>query len=196
MKPFYGLAGLLLLGAAAWWSWPQQAVLAPLASSGAARDGAAPAAGAAAGSAAAGQWFAAIADDERELKRVPLPPLEGNRSAWLSMAEAREHGDSRTPPLQRDEAPAQRASAAQLADPQAYRQYEQGQKQRMLGAYVAAADSELPALRADVERARAAGLPAADIAKVEEKIRRIEEQRRIVVKDNPGLAAAPAAIRR
>ncbi|MBJ7311232.1 hypothetical protein ACFOLJ_27575 [Rugamonas sp. CCM 8940] len=195
MKPLHGLAGLLLAGAVAWWSWPPHAGVMPLAPS-AAQGGGAALAGAAPASAAGGQWFGAMADDGQELKRVPLPPIEGNRSAWLSMAEAREHGDQRTPPLQRDEAAPERASAAQLADPEAYRQYEQGQKQRMLSAYVTAAESELPALRADVERARAAGLPAADIAKVEEKIRRIEEQRRLVIKDNPGLASAPAPTRR
>ncbi len=103
-----------------------------------------------------------------------------------SMADARLHGDARTPPL----APAAAASAgpspAQLADPQAYRAYEARQDARVMAAFASAAQLEVPRLQADVERARASGIPAAQIARVEEKIRRLEQLRREIA--GPGAA--------
>jgi hypothetical protein len=59
---------------------------------------------------------------------------------------------------------------------------------RVLGAFVGAAQTELPRLQADVERGRAAGVPAAQIAKLEEKIRRIEQQRSLILREHPELA--------
>lgn len=97
-----------------------------------------------------------------------------------SMADARLHGDARTPPLVRTAAPAAGPNAAQLADPQAYRAYQAGQDARVMAAFASAAQREVPRLQADVERARASGIPADQIAKVEEKIRRLEQLRRDV----------------
>lgn len=117
-----------------------------------------------------------------EPERVPLPPVDDSTPAWLAMAEAREHGDPRTPPVVHDAPEVQvRPSAAQLADPQAYHQFEQGQHARLLASFAAAARDEVPRLRADVERGRAAGVPEAELAKMEEKIRRIEALRAGVV---------------
>lgn len=102
-----------------------------------------------------------------------------------SMADARLHGDARTPPLVRPvSVPAAGPNAAQLADPQAYRAYQAGQDARVMAAFASAAQLEVPRLQADVERARASGIPADQIAKVEEKIRRLEQLRRDVA--NPG----------
>ncbi|NRR32888.1 hypothetical protein HSX11_22210 [Oxalobacteraceae bacterium] len=131
--------------------------------------------------AAAAAQGQAAAPAQDELKRVPLLPVDDRSSAWLSMAEARENGDPRAPPVQRDKEQRIAPSAEQLADPQAYREYERSQHARLLTAFAAAADQEIPRLRADVERARAAGIPAVEIAKVEEKIRRIEQQRQGIV---------------
>jgi hypothetical protein len=132
-----------------------------------------------------------VPEREAQLQRVPLTPVDSSSSAWLSMAEAREHGDARTPPLQRDEARTP-PTAAELADPKAYQQYQQGQQLRVLGAFVGAAAAEVPRLQADVERGRAAGVPPEQIAKVEEKIRRIEQQRQTILRNHPELAGAAA----
>ncbi|MDM5182090.1 hypothetical protein PO883_33500, partial [Massilia sp. DJPM01] len=114
---------------------------------------------------AGAEWLGELA------RSAPVP-------AWDSMADARRHGDARMPPL----APSTRAgsgpSAALLADPQAYRAYEARQDARVLAAFASAAELEVPRLQADVERARAAGIPAAQIARVEAKIRRLEQLRR------------------
>lgn len=178
------------VAAAGWLAWPSVARQAGMASG-------QPSASARAGDARTGageggdQWFHAVPEHETELQRVPLTPVDSSRSAWLSMAETREHGDARTPPLERDEARTP-PTAAELADPKAYQQYQQGQQVRVLGAFVGAAAAELPRLQADVERGRAAGVPAEQIAKVEEKIRRIEQQRQAILRNHPELNGATA----
>ena len=64
-----------------------------------------------------------------------------------------------------------------LADPQAYSAHELAQKQRLAAAYVQAAGPELARLHSDLEQGREAGVPPEELAKVAEKIRRIEQQR-------------------
>jgi hypothetical protein len=134
------------------------------------------------------QWLQALADPPPfEPERVPLLPLDSSTPAWLSMAEAREHGDPRTPPVVHDDPAAQaQPTAEQLADPLAYRRYEQGQHARLLSSFADAAKEEVPRLRADVERGRAAGVPEEELAKMEEKIRRIEALRDEVVQHQVG----------
>lgn len=110
-----------------------------------------------------------------------------------SMADARLHGDARTPPLAPPAAASAGPSPAQLADPKAYRAYEARQDARVMAAFASAAQLEVPRLQADVERARASGIPAAQIARVEAKIRRLEQLRREIA--DPG-ATAPGATAR
>lgn len=179
------VATVVAAAAAGWVAWPSIARQAGMVGG----PGAAPkrAGGANAGEGGR-QWFEAVPERDAQLQRVPLTPVDSSSSAWLSMAEAREHGDARTPPLQRDEARTP-PTAAELADPKAYQQYQQGQQLRVLGAFAGAAAAELPRLQADVERGRAAGVPPEQIAKVEEKIRRIEQQRRLILREHPELGA-------
>ncbi len=137
------------------------------------------------------QWLGALPESsdpqQAELPRVPLPPVDSSRPAWISMADARENGDPRTPPIQRDAEARNGPSAAELADPQAYQQYENSQHARLLGNFVAAAATELPKLQADLERGRAAGIPQEQLAKVEEKIARIQKLSADIVKNQPKL---------
>lgn len=175
MRRITVIAALLGAAALAWYAWPA-------AGDSAGQPGAPPAASATSAAAPAGdrqQWMQALADHpQQEPERVPLPPVDSSAPAWLSMAEARENGDPRTPPVAHDD-PATRAqaTAGQLADPQAYRQFEQGRHARMLSSFADAARDEVPRLRADLERGRAAGVPEGELAKMEEKIRRIEALR-------------------
>lgn len=164
--PIWMAAAALLIGAG-WLAWPGPP------------DAAAPppapdrsplsAAGAQPAPAAGMQWMAAV------------PQAAPDTPAWVSMAEARRDGDPRAPPLQvaprQDSGP----TPAQLADPNAYREFEQGRDARMLAAYAAAVEAEVPRLRADVARARASGISPAEIAKVEAKIARLENLRRGIV---------------
>ena len=89
-------------------------------------------------------------------------------------------GNDRAPPLQEDTFRRTAPTAAQLADPAAYRAFEKNQHARVLAAFAAAAETELPKLKADVERARLAGIPPEQIAKVEKKIQRLEATRRAI----------------
>jgi hypothetical protein len=110
------------------------------------------------------------------LRRVPIPPVDARTPAWLPLSQARESGDPRTPPIQRD-APAEHPDASVLSDPEAYAAHQLAQKQRLAAAYAQAAAPELARLQADLEQGREAGVPAEELAKVTEKIRRIEQQR-------------------
>lgn len=184
------IAGVMLLAAIAGWvAWRQDAVARAQAA-----VGHRPAAPAAASMEQGRQWLGAMPESsepqQAELPRVPLPPVDSRAPAWISMADARENGDPRTPPIQRDAETRTAPTAAELADPQAYRQYEASQHARLLGNFVAAAATELPKLQADLERGRAAGIPQDQLAKVEEKIARIKRLSDGIVKDQPQLRAA------
>ncbi|MDF2445625.1 MAG: hypothetical protein K0S46_861 [Moraxellaceae bacterium] len=115
---------------------------------------------------------------------VPMP--ESTVDAAESMAKAMEHGDPQAPKVVRD-APREAPTAAELADPAAYQRYEARQNQRLYSQYVQAADQEIPRLQADIQRAKAAGLPPEQIAEGEEKLRRIQAMRDQLQADNPGI---------
>lgn len=122
---------------------------------------------------------------------LPLPttPLQ---DAAASMSSAREQGDPRAPRIVRDVAPPA-ATPAELADPEAYQRYEARQNQRLYNAYVKAADSEIPQLQQDIERARHEGIPPEEIAKAEEKVRRIQNMRDQLQATHPDTAADAGA---
>jgi hypothetical protein len=107
-------------------------------------------------------------------------PAEKPAPGWTSLAEGRVHGDSRTPPLQRQGMAVTGPTPAQLADPAAYRSYEEGQHARTLAAFAAAAQTQAALLRADVVQARAGGIAPEEIRKVERKIERLDQQRRAI----------------
>ena len=185
MKPAVIAGAVCLLVAGFWLAWRGDAASPPPRAD--AGQGAAPAGD---GAARGAQWPPATPEPAaRELKFVPLTPVDSSASAWMSMAAARENGDPRTPPIERDAEPRSAPTPAQLADPQAYQQYGEAQHTRLLGAYVAAAATELPRLQADLERGRQAGVPAGQLAKVEEKIARIQRQSDEIVKQHPQMQA-------
>lgn len=164
-----GAAALCILAmCGAWLAWPhaeprrapratQTAVGAPIAARATASESSMP-------------WLAPVAATR-----------QGEAPAWVSMAEARVHGDERAPPIQAQRAPDPGPTAAQLADPAAYRAYEKDQHARTLAAFAVAAETQVRSLRADVDRARLAGIAPGEIAKVEKKIQRLEKLRRGIV---------------
>lgn len=163
------LALAALLALAAWFAWPRQEAVPPSTT----RTPMAVPERAPAATGPQRQWLATLAAAPERPSAAPGPAAP----AWISMAEARSQGDPRTPPLQR--APAQPGpTAGQLADPQAYRRFEQDQHARVLGAFAAAVQDEAPRLRADIERGRAAGVDAAALARAEAKLERLERLRR------------------
>lgn len=174
--PVLSAVALVLLGVGAAWlaGWPPpdlapEAPAAVIASPGPVSrpDDSASAvapAGPAAGMAPAPQ-AAAIAS-------AALPP----EPAHWHLADARVSGDARTPPLVRS-VPPPAAAAWQLDSPSAYLAREAQEHRAVQQAFVEAADRELPALRRLLDQAREQGLSAEGIAKGEEKLRRIAEQR-------------------
>jgi hypothetical protein len=101
----------------------------------------------------------------------PQPP-----PAWQTMAEAREHGDDRAPPIERPlaESQAPAPTAWDLGDPVRYREYELRGHRRLRAEYLMAAEEELPKWKALLAQARATGAPPAAIAEAEDKIRHLE----------------------
>ncbi|WP_038495281.1 hypothetical protein [Janthinobacterium agaricidamnosum] len=65
---------------------------------------------------------------------------------------------------------------------------------KLYAGFVQAADAGMPRLRDDIERGRQAGIAPEQIAKVEEKLRRIAAERARLLKEYPELAS-PAEMR-
>lgn len=116
--------------------------------------------------------------DERRSAATPgdvAPPAAVAADAAQSLAQSLQHGDERSPPIARDTVTAEPPSAAELADPTAYRRYENRQQARLYRAYQTEATIALGDMQRDIERARAHGLPEELIAEGEEKQRRLEQ---------------------
>lgn len=107
---------------------------------------------------------------------MPAPAPVAEPPAHWSLADARTAGDDRAPPLQRA-APEAPAPTWELDDHRAYARREQAQHQAVQRAFVAAADRELPLIEQQIARGRALGLSAEQLAKGEEKLRRIAAMR-------------------
>jgi len=112
--------------------------------------------------------------------------IELDPEAIASLRGARLLGDPRAPPIERS-APGEAATAEELADPARYAEYESRQEKKLKRAYVIEAEKYLEQLRSDVERGRAAGIPADEIAKVEKKIDGIAKMREQLLRDDPTL---------
>ena len=110
-------------------------------------------------------------------------------AAW-SLADSRVAGDDRAPPIQRTGEDAA-TPAWQLDNHQAYARREQDRHQAVQRAFVDAADRELPLLDRQIEQGRAMGLPPEQLAKGEEKRRRIAEMRARMQADLAASAIAP-----
>lgn len=113
---------------------------------------------------------------------LAFPPVD----AATSMAATREHGDPRTPPLDRTP-DREMPTAAELHDPKEYAQYEANQNAKVYKAFVASADKEIPALQSDIERGKKEGISPEQIKIVEEKVKRIQEMRDQLKAQHPEL---------
>lgn len=102
------------------------------------------------------------------------PPVVADDAA-RSLAGALQDGDARTPPLATETVPIERATATELADPAAYRRYENRAQARLYRAFEQEAVIALNDMDRDLQRARAAGLSPEQIAEGEEKQRRLAE---------------------
>lgn len=119
--------------------------------------------------------------EDPELADIPL-----DEEAIASLRGGRMFGDPRTPPIERS-APQERASAEELADPAKYAEFEGRQERKLKRAYVIEAEKYIAQLHADLARGRAGGIPPDEIAKVEKKVKGIEEMRAKLLREDPGL---------
>lgn len=116
-----------------------------------------------------------------EFADIPLDP-----EAIASLRGGRVFGDPRTPPIERS-APQEQATAEELADPEKYAEYEARQEKKLKRAYVVEAEKYITQLREDIAKGKAMGIPPDEIAKVEKKVKGIEEMRAKLLKDDPTL---------
>lgn len=102
-----------------------------------------------------------------------VPPVAADASQ--SLVDALRDGDARSPPIVPSALSPERANAAELVDPAAYRRYEQRQQARLYRAFEQEAAIALIDLQRDLARGRAAALPAEQIAEGEDKQRKLAE---------------------
>ena len=81
--------------------------------------------------------------------------------------------------------PEDKATAAELADPKLYAEYEARQNMRLYKGFVKAAETEIPRLQQDIAKAKASGLSPEQIAEGEEKLRRIQQMRDQLASQHP-----------
>lgn len=131
-----------------------------------------------------------------DITEPPAPKLTGTDSPLLpmpttqvdaakSMADAMKNGDSRMPPLDPTPKPEDKATAAEIADPKLYAEYEARQNMRLYKGFVKAAETEIPRLQQDIAKAKATGLSPEQIAEGEEKLRRIQQMRDQLASQHP-----------
>lgn len=109
-----------------------------------------------------------------------------NPEAIASMRQARLEGDPRTPKLGEyhdREVP----SEEELGDHEQYLEYERRQQKRVYRAYVDASKIKTTQLRSMIEKGKAEGVSAEEIAFAEEKIRGIEEMASKLQQDHPDI---------
>lgn len=104
---------------------------------------------------------------------IPTPSPQ----AVAALRESMRHGDPRTPPLAPSTDLRQPPSAAELADPALYQQYEQYHQQQVYASFAQAADQRIPELEALIAKGRAEGISEAQLAEGEAKLAKLREQR-------------------
>jgi hypothetical protein len=112
--------------------------------------------------------------------------------AVAALRESMRHGDPRTPPLAPSTDLHEPPSAAELADPALYQQYEQRQQQQVYASFAKAADQRIPELEALIARGRAEGISEAQLVEGEAKLAKLREQRDQLAAQQPS-ADEPSA---
>lgn len=107
-----------------------------------------------------------------------------------SLAQALNHGDERSPPIGREENPADAPTPAELANPAAYRRYENRRQEGLYRAYEQQAVMALGEMQRDLQRARDAQLPPELIQEGEEKAARLAQTLHALRQGELGEAAA------
>lgn len=126
------------------------------------------------------------AEEEAEAAPEELIAQYGFDPAKIAALRAAKEGDPRTPPIKRGperELP----TAAELADPELYLQYEERQTKQLFAGYVKAVDPKIAQIEAIIEEGKKHGISEEDIAQAEEKIRKLREMKEELMTKYPGL---------
>lgn len=112
--------------------------------------------------------------------------------AVAALRESMRNGDMRTPPMAPSTDLREPPSAAELADPALYQQYEQRQQQQVYASFAKAADQRIPELEALIAKGRAEGISEAQLAEGEAKLAKLREQRDQLAAQQPSADEASA----
>lgn len=116
---------------------------------------------------------------------VPTPSPQ----AVVALRESMRNGDPRTPPLVRNTDLREPPSAAELADPALYQQYEARQNQAVRASFVAAANRKMVELEGLIARGKEFGIAPEQLEEGIAKLDKLREQRDQLVAQHPELAA-------
>jgi len=123
---------------------------------------------------------------------VSTPAPTPSPQAVAALRESMRHGDPRTPPLAPSTDLREPPSAAELADPALYQQYEQRQQQKVYVSFAQAADQRIPELEALIAKGRAEGISEAQLAEGEAKLAKLRDQRDQLAAQQPSVDEASA----
>jgi len=125
------------------------------------------------------------ADNAPSTVSAPSPSPQ----AVAALRESMRNGDPRTPPLVRSPDLREPPSAAELADPALYQQYEARQNQAVRASFVAAANRKMVELEGLIARGKEFGIAPEQLEEGIAKLDKLREQRDQLVAQHPELAA-------
>lgn len=129
------------------------------------------------------------ADWQRDVYPTAVDPAALDAQAVASLHQARVYGDPRTPPILRDTKQSEAApSAAELADPARYADYEGRQQRKLIAGFMRAAGPEIGRLQQQMVVAEQAGLSQAQLAEGREKLARLSAMQAELAGRYPDLA--------
>lgn len=126
---------------------------------------------------------------DRDRSAAPTPSPQ----AVAALRESMRNGDPRTPPLVRNTDLREPPSAAELADPSQYQQYEARQNQQVRASFVAAANRKMAELEGLIAEGKEFGIAPEQLEEGIAKLEKLREQRDQLVAQQPELAAEEEA---
>jgi len=134
---------------------------------------------------------AATLPDAVLMTEVSIPDMAAglDKTAILSMSEARLKGDARRPPMASRQPVRELPSDDELNDPVAYARYEARQEQQLYQAFVDAVPAKVAAMENVLEQARQPGSGVSDdeLAMAEDKIARLNAMKAQLLQEQEGL---------
>lgn len=134
---------------------------------------------------------AATLPDAVLMTEMSIPDMAAglDKTAILSMSEARLKGDARRPPMASRQPVRELPTDDELNDPVAYARYETRQEQQLYQAFVDAVPAKVAAMENVLEQARQPGSGVSDdeLAMAEDKIARLNAMKAQLLQEQEGL---------